>query len=732
MTDDSHGRVTTLTEPLCFPATAAPGGETTGLVLVPDGDRPPSVAWLGPLPDTVVDDGAGADFADGVAATTGPYAGTPLLIEHSRGSFARPGLRGSRLGVEPIAGRDWSTAFRTTGITCDDRHLLITADDAVAGLQLRTEVESLRGGSLRARHTLTNVGATPYLLDGLDVTVPAPEPAAELLDLTGRHEGESAPQRHPIRDGLWLREGRRGTPGHDRPTLLAAGTTGFDVGSGQVTMVHVAWSGNSVYRAERDAAQAATLGGGELLLPGEVVLGPGSFYTTPWVYVVASSEGLDGVAAGFHTWQRSLPAHPDRQPVTLNVWEAVYFAHDLGTLARLAELAARVGVEQFVLDDGWFRHRRNDRAGLGDWQVDPDVWPDGLAPLVDRVHGLGMRFGLWIEPEMVNPDSDLFRAHPDWILGTGGRRPPLERHQLVLDLTNPRAYDHVLVQLDALLADREVDFVKWDHNRDLLEAGGPTRAGAPAVHEQTTAYLRLLDTLRDRHPRIAWESCAGGGGRIDLAVLERVQRVWPSDNTDALARQHIQRWTTGLIAPEYLGAHVSAPTSHQTGRSLSLDFRAATALFGAFGIEWDLTAATPQELGRLAEWTVVHKRLRPLLHSGRVVRLASSDPAVLLHGVIAADRRSAVIAHVQLDESQHNRGVRIRVPRLLPGVSYRARWEGPVVAEPLTGVSRSPGLHPDGPTRGTPASAAVLADVGLWIPRRQPESITLIHLGADE
>lgn len=727
MTQDPRGRVTTITEPLCFPLVAAAGGETTALVLLPDGDRPPVAAWLGPLPAD-----AGRDFAAGVGATAGPGSGTPLLIEHSRGAYTRPGLRGSRLGGTPIAGRDWSSAFEATAVDYDEDHLCITAADPVAGLELCTEIESLPGGSLRARHTLTNTGCAPYLLDGLDVTVPAPQNATELLDFTGRHEGESAPQRHPIRDGLWLREGRRGRPSYDRPTLLAAGSTGFDFVSGQVTTVHVACSGNSAYRAERDPAQSTTLGGGELLLPGEIVLEPAGAYTSPWVHVVATNEGLDGVAASFHTWQRALPSHPDRQPVTLNVWEAVYFEHDLATLTRLAELAARVGVEQFVLDDGWFRHRRSDRAGLGDWQVDPDVWADGLAPLIDHVHALGMRFGLWIEPEMVNPDSDLFRAHPDWVLSTGERLPQLERHQLVLDLSNPLAWSHLVQQLDTVLTDHHVDFVKWDHNRDLHEAGSPTQAGAPAVHEQSTAYLRLLDTLLANHPTVAWESCAGGGGRIDLAVLERVQRVWASDNTDALARQHIQRWTTALVAPEYLGAHVSAPVSHQTGRHLSLDFRAATALFGAYGIEWDLTRATTEDLDRLTEWTTLHKRLRPLLHNGRVVRPTSNDPAVLLHAVVAADARSAVIAHVQLDESQHNRGVRIQIPQLLPDITYHARWAGPLVAEPLTGVSRSPGLHPAGPTRGTPLSAAVLANPGLWIPRRQPESITLIHLTAQQ
>jgi alpha-galactosidase len=446
------------------------------------------------------------------------------------------------------------------------------------------------------------------------------------------------------------------------------------------------------------------------------------------VYAVASTHGLDGVAAALHAWQRTLPTHPAQQPVTLNVWEAVYFDHDRARLTRLADLAARVGVERFVLDDGWFHARRDDTAGLGDWWVDPAVWPDGLAPLVEHVHDQGMEFGLWFEPEMVNPDSDLFRAHPEWILSTGGRTPREHRHQQVVDLTHEGAWRHVLESVDRVLSENSVDYVKWDHNRDLLDAGSTTRGGVPAVHEQTLAYYALLDELRVRHPRIVWESCASGGGRIDLEVVQHVGRVWTSDMTDALSRQQIQRWTGQLLAPEYLGAHVSAPTSHQTGRTLSLDFRAATALFCAFGIEWDLTSATEAELDRLADWVSRYRRLRGLLHGGRTFRAASSDPAVLLHGVVAADRRTALVAHVQMEESAHNRGVRLRVPGLDPDARYAARWEGPV---DRSAVSASSPLPEDGPTDGVPVSGALLGQAGIWFPRRRPETVTLVHLSAD-
>lgn len=251
------------------------------------------------------------------------------------------------------------------------------------------------------------------------------------------------------------------------------------------------------------------------------------------------------------------------------------------------------------------------------------------------------------------------------------------------------------------------------------------RGAAPALHAQTRGFYSLLEALRVAHPEVAWESCASGGGRIDLGVLERVERVWTSDMTDAVARQQIQPWTMQLVAPEYLGAHVSAPKSHTTGRTLSLDFRAATALFGSFGIEWDLTEATAADLECLAEWTARYKRLRGLLHGGRCVRPSSSDSTVVLHGVVSHDGSEALMAHVQLDESAHNRGVWVRVPGLTTEARYDVLWEGPVSH---LHVSMSAPLPERGPTAGAPVGGHTLATRGFWVPRRRPETVTLVHL----
>ncbi|MGI8645049.1 MAG: alpha-galactosidase [Nocardioides sp.] len=688
-------------------------GRRTRLDLTEQGDGLPVVTWLG--------------FADRVGAGDpvpvhehGP--GMPLLGEHAYARYTRPHLRGHRLD-DGRTGGAWSTRFRTDEVTRTDDALRVSATDAAAGLDLMWECESLAGGGLRARCSVTNTAERSYVVEGLEVVLPVPDHLTEVLDLTGRHERERTPQRHDVTDGLWLREERGGRPGLEAATLVALGTAHFSTTSGEVVGVHVGWSGNSVLRVERSAATGTTVGGGELLQPGEIALARSERYTSPWVYVAAADDGLDGLAARWHAWQRTLPTHPGVQPVVLNVWEAVFFDHDLGRLREIADRAARVGVERFVLDDGWFRNRRDDTAGLGDWWVDEGVWPDGLDPLVDHVRALGMEFGLWFEPEMVNADSDLYRAHPDWILSTGGRVPREQRFQLVLDLTREEAWQHVHDRMHELLAAHPIGYVKWDHNRALLEAGSGRTGGSPAVHEQTRAFYRLLDALRAAHPDVAWESYASGGGRIDFGVLERVQRFWTSDMTDALARQQIQRWTGQLVAPELLGAHVSSPTSHTTGRTLSLDFRAATALFGSFGSEWDLSEATDAELDALSAWIVRYRRLRPLLHGGRVVRPESSDPAVLLHGVVGADGGTALLAHVQLDESAHNRGVTVRVTGLDADASYELRWEGPVARR---ATSASAPLPEAGPTAGLRRTGQELASRGFWMPRLRPETVTLV------
>jgi alpha-galactosidase len=561
-------------------------------------------------------------------------------------------------------------------------------------------------------------------VEGVTITVPVPGAAEELLDLTGRHARERVPQRTPFNVGTHLRESRQGKPGLDGSLLLIAGASGFDFTSGQVWGVHTGWSGNQLMYAERMYNGHRLLGAGELLLPGELRLAPGETYSTPWIYA-SCGTGLNELSHRFHEYLRSRPGHPRRpRPVLINTWEAVYFRQDLHTLVGLARAAAGVGAERFVLDDGWFTGRRNDHAGLGDWTVDDTVWPQGLTPLIDEVHSLGMDFGLWVEPEMINLDSNLARAHPEWIFRAGGRTGIATRQQHVLDLGNPEAYEHISGRLHDLLDTYEIAYLKWDHNRMVLEAGhGPD--GVPGVHRHTLAVYRLLDELRARHPGVEIETCAGGGGRVDLGILERTDRVWPSDCIDALERQQIQRYTQLLLPPELIGTHIGSPTAHTTHRTLNMGLRAGTAIWGHMGIEWDLSHASDADQSAVATWVSLHKELRPLLHSGRVVVADHPDPAIWINGVVARDRSDAIFGVVTVDRSVTWPPGRVRLPGLDPDRRYLVSPVHPADFYPEA-------AHvPQWWGKGVRLSGRALAQSGVQIPAMFPQYLHLIRATAE-
>ena len=643
-----------------------------------------------------------------------------VLPEARFGWLGSPGLIGSR------DGRDWSPDWQVTEVTLDGSVTegFVAAGAATvgyravgAGLELLLTVQLLPTGLLRLRANLTNTASDPYRVDELTLRMPVPETAREILDFAGRWGNERVPQRTRLGVGAHRREARRGRTGADSAYVLSLGNEGFGYAGGEIWAVHTAWSGNHLHLAERDASGWQSIGGGELLLPGEGKLAEGESYTTPWVYF-NHATGLDAQAARFHQHLRALPVNPgpDR-PVTINVWEAVYFDHDAARLIDLAERAASVGIERYVLDDGWFGSRRDDRSGLGDWVVSADVWPDGLHPLIGRVRELGMQFGLWFEPEMVNEDSDLARAHPEWIMQPGGRLPVRARNQQVLNLSLPGAYDHILGQLTAILTEYPIDYVKWDHNRDLTDAG-TAPGGEPAVAAQTRAFYRLLDDLRVRFPHVEFESCSSGGARIDLEVMERAERVWVSDNIDPQERQHMLWWTGQLLPPELMGSHVASGRSHTTARWHDLDFRAATAVFGHLGVEWDLAQAAADELEQLGWWIAWYKANRRTLLTGRLVRADLADPDVWFKGVVTAER--AIFSLSMLRATDTASLGRLRFPGLDPDARYRVTVLDRQLIPP---ASRTPWQ-----AEGIEATGRQLATVGVRAPLLQPATAVLYEV----
>ncbi|CAM3347879.1 alpha-galactosidase [Occultella aeris] len=691
------------------------------LVLRTISDRLPEVlhwgADLGDVPGAALADLDLASRPQQVTDQTNDPVQVSLLPELSAGWLGTPGLSGH------FAGARSSHRFTVTGARFDAARAELEASDA-SGLGLAVVVELTPQGLVRQRATVTNHAVGPYTLDAAHLTLPVPARATEVLDLTGHHLRERSPQRAPWQVGVRSHDSRRGRTGLSSTTLMIAGEAGFSFGGGEVWGVHTAWSGNHRMYAEHHNDGRKLLGGGELLLPGEIVLAQGDDYTTPWLYY-SYGVGLDELSARFHQWLRARPGRATRpRPVTLNTWEAVYFDQRLEKLTELADVGAAVGVERFVLDDGWFGSRRDDTSGLGDWEVSADVWPDGLGPLIERVRGAGMEFGLWVEPEMINVDSDLARAHPDWILAPVGRLPMEFRSQQVLNLTIPEAFAHIRGRLIALLDTYDIAYLKWDHNRDLIEACDPV-TGKSLVHAQTAAFYRLVDDLKSAHPEVEIESCASGGGRVDLEVLERTDRVWASDCIDPLERQHIQRWTGLLLPPELVGAHVASPTSHSTGRTHDLSFRAVTAMFGHFGLEWDLTAASEVDRAEVAEWIAAHKGYRELLHTGRTVRVDEPDPSRFVHGIVAPDRRRGLFAGVMLATSVHQP----TPPVTLAGLDEELTYEVTLVGVG-TGDGGGWGRPLPWAERGVRLSGRMLHRVGLVLPRLNPEHAVLLEVRA--
>ena len=691
---------------------------TCSVVLTHDDDVPRLVHWGPPLPPGLDLDGVAAlddpPLPHGALDTIAPMSVVP---ERSRAWAAYGGLE-----VHRGDGTGWSPRFERSSSAYDATACTWRGLDPVAALALEVHVTLDAHGVLTVRAEVTNEGNDVVHVVALAPVLPLPSRAAEAITLTGRWVKELQEHRHALGPAALVVENRSGRTGHETAPSLFVGTPAFSHERGEVWAAHLAWSGNHHVRTELLSDGRRYLALAELLLPGELRLAPRESYAAPAVLAAYSPSGLNGISDAFHEHVRARASHPvSRRPVLLNTWEAVYMGHELGRLHALADAAADAGVERFVLDDGWFRGRDDDTSSLGDWYVDARKYPDGLAPLIDHVRGLGMDFGLWVEPEMVNADSDLYRAHPDWALGVAGHQPVLGRNQLVLDLARPEVSAYLLERLDALLTEHDIAFLKWDMNRDLADAGRDD--GSYAGHAQTVALYTLLGDLRARHPHVEIESCASGGGRVDLGIAAYTHRFWASDCNDPLERQSIQRGFSYLFPPELMGAHVGGPWAHTTARSSTLPFRGATAIFGHLGVEWDVADASGDERAQLSGVIEAHQRLRPLLHSGRVVRVDHPDPSAYVHGVVAHHRDEALFCYAQLTSTATTVPLQVRLPGLDPSARYR------VERLVLPGAQWDPGRrHPRWYDDGLEATGALLGELGVPMGVHVPEMATLLHL----
>ncbi|MBZ9582952.1 alpha-galactosidase [Klebsiella quasivariicola] len=645
-----------------------------------------------------------------------------LMAENGRGLFSSPGIEGHR------DGQHWSPVFNIDSVEEIQEGLRIHSEDRNAGLRVTSLLHFDHDSDvIKISHTLTNIGEGPYELSRLAITLPLPERASECLSFYGRWVYEFQQHRHTLVHGGYQQENRRGRTSHQHYPALIAGTAGFGENHGEVWGAHFAWSGNHRMRIDVKADGRRVLQAEALYVPGEIVLQSGETITTPWLYATWSDRGLNGMSQQFHAHlRRHLLSFSPAQPrqVHLNTWEGIYFDHQPQYIMAMATEAARMGVERFIIDDGWFTGRNDDKAALGDWVIDEQKYPHGLEPVIEHVLKQGMTFGLWVEPEMISKNSDLYRQHPDWLLQLSDYQQPTGRNQYVLDLSNDAVFNYLFERLDTLLNRYDISYLKWDMNREVVQPGHQSR---PAQTRQVERLYALMAKLRAKHPAVDIESCAAGGGRIDYEILRHVQRFWPSDNNDALERQTIQRGFSYFFPPEVMGAHIGAKKSHSTRRVSDIHFRGITALFGHLGIELDPLKASDEDKAGFSRYIELYKQHRSLIHTGTLYRLDTDDPqAQMLTSIVSTDRRQALVTIAQIAMPTWAMSGTLRLRGLDPQFNYVVRVIDAAENFRSGIVSTQPAWIEEGVT----LPGEWLQHAGLAMPVLDPESAVMLLLEA--
>ncbi|MCX5562333.1 alpha-galactosidase [Streptomyces sp. NBC_00038] len=530
--------------------------------------------------------------------------------------FARPALS---VRTDERRGTEW----RFEEYETDGDELRLRFSDSGLGITLHYR---MRGDVVERRVSLVNAGPALELLRADSATWTLPERDGwRLSQLHGRWAAESRLVRSHLTYGEKVIGSRRGHTGHQHLPWVALDSEATEE-SGEVYGCALGWSGSwRISVAQLPDARVQITGGAGYDDSGLLRLEPGESFTTPVFAGLWSDGGFGGASRAWHAYQRTyvIPDAEQDRPVLYNSWEATGFGISEDQQRKLARRAAAMGVELFVVDDGWFGARTSDRAGLGDWTPNPDRFPAGLKPLAEDVHALGMRFGIWVEPEMVNPDSELYRAHPEWVQFQQGRTRTEYRNQLVLNLARQDVQEYLWEQLHGLLSSAPIDYVKWDFNRCFTDAGWPgERFPQKLWVAHVEALYGLLDRLRAAHPGVAFESCSGGGGRIDLGVLARTDQVWTSDNTDPLDRLAIQDGFSQIHPARIMAAWVTdSPNTQLNGRVSSLRFRFVSAMAGVLGVGGDLSEWSEQELAEARDWVELYKEIRPVVQRGDLYRL---------------------------------------------------------------------------------------------------------------
>lgn len=475
------------------------------------------------------------------------------------------------------------------------------------------------------------------------------------------------------------REGTRTTHNENPSFMLSLNTSSFSENSGEVIAGALAWSGNYRINFQMDETGEVNIISGINPFNSEYTLEKGGRFVTPDMVYTYSAEGAGKASRNLHDWARKAGCYSsDMVPTLLNSWEGAYFDFDTKTITDMIDEAHSLGLELFVLDDGWFGSkypRNDDTQGLGDWCVNTDKLPEGLSYLSDHAHSLGMKFGIWIEPEMVNPRSELYEKHPDWIVAEQGRPFYTIRNQYLLDLSNPDVQDYVVSVFDNVVSEGNVDYVKWDANRHFQSPGSSTLKEQSRIWvEYVHGLYSVLERIRSRHPQLMIQACSSGGGRVEYGVLNYFNEVWTSDNTEARCRARIQYGTNMIYPAIVTGSHVSAVPNHQTGNVTPLKFRFDLAASGRLGMELQPKAMTEEEKCFARKAIASYKEYRDLLVEGDLYRLLSpydTDFYALMY--VSKDKRRAVVFTYCLEFQSRVLEPQIRLYGLDAGKNYRIR-----------------------------------------------------------
>ena len=508
-----------------------------------------------------------------------------------------------------------------------------------------------------------------------------------MITLNGSWARERHAERAPLHMGKQRIDSVRGESSHQNNPFFAPARPNADEDCGEVYGFNLIYSGNFMAQAERTQHQCVRAQIGINPTDFRWLLEPGESFWAPEAVLVYSCEGLGGMSRTFHDLYRThlirSPFRDKRRPVLINNWEATYFDFDADKLISIAEEASRLGIELFVMDDGWFGHRDSDNSSLGDWRVYESKLKGGLKPLVDKINALGMEFGIWFEPEMVSPDSDLYRAHPDWAIQIPGRDLTLCRAQYVLDYSRKEVRDYVYNMLCDILRSANITYVKWDMNRQLTEVGSaalPAERQRELWHRYVLGVYELMERFVTDFPHILLENCSGGGARYDAGMLYYSPQIWASDDTDAIERLKIQYGSSLCYPVSAMGAHVSVCPNHAVGRNTSFVTRGHVAMVGTFGYELDVTKLSEEERNMIPWQIDTYKRFCHLMRDGDQYRLANPNSNTEYDAwmFVSKDQSEALFTYVQILRRPNYRSRRITLRGLKADAYYRVEETGAV------------------------------------------------------